>query len=213
MKLKGKIKSKSPLTPLFQRGESQPALFLSGAAGSCSWRTLALLRMAFDFPPLKKGGRGDLLSAPENQLIPDRFEHGLHLQQNLPIVESDDFQSHALQIRRTHTVDRRAWLGRMLRSIDFNDQPDRRQIEVDNVRADRFLPITGNAVELLSAKTEPEFVLGIGHVASNSACESLEGCVVFQHATSKPARRVIAHASSAASRGRKMPQTIDGVFQ
>ena len=212
MKLESKIKSKSPLAPLFQRGGSQPVFFLSGAAGSCTWRTMALPRTAFDFPPLKKGGRGDLLSAPTIQLIPDRLEHRLHLQQNLPIIESDDLQSHALQICRTHTVDRRAGLGRMLRSVHFNDQSDRRQIKVDDVRANRFLPITGDAIELLATKMEPEPVLGIGHVASKSACESFEGRVVFQHATSKPARRANAYASSAASNGRKMPQS-DGAFQ
>ena len=48
-------------------------------------------------PPLKKGGRGDLLSPSLSARIdepPDLLDYRIRLQQHLPIVESKNFQAH-----------------------------------------------------------------------------------------------------------------------
>ena len=211
----GKGKSKSPLPPLFQRGESHVA-FISlrsetfrserdGWPASGSTRSQPC-KAAPNPPPLKKGGRGDLLSAPTNQLTPNHLKHGMRLLQDLVIVETNDLQSQPLKVSSTLCVRLNSDFRQMLRTVDLDAQPDVGQVEINDVGTDWLLPIAGDSIQLLPAKIEPEPVLGVRHSIAKAACESFEGWVISEHASIGLSSPRFAHAHCSAPESRELPR-------
>jgi hypothetical protein len=57
----------------------------------------------------------------------------------------------------------------VLTAIDFHDESSLRGVEVDDILAQRLLPVEWNVENLFSANPHPETPLRVGHVGAKSA--------------------------------------------
>ncbi len=185
--------SKSPLPPFFKGGNRSGGL--SHLAGWTSvlapqrkrtlQRTVEASSGSKRIPPLKKGGRGDLLLAPPDSHFDesqDRFDYGVRLQQHLSIVESKNVQSHTAQNIGSSSIGSHCRSFKVLTTIHFNHQANSGRKEVDNVIAKRLLSIELHAVQLLSSQSKPEPVFGIRHSQAQASGDRLCSSGICKHA-------------------------------
>lgn len=186
-------KSKSPLPPFFQRVETLWRRVASGGPGECGRSTpetsiATNSRSTFRIeanPPLKKGGRGDLLLAPPGSHFDesqDRFDYGVRLHQHLSIVESKNLQSHTAQNIGSSSIGSHCRSFKVLATIHFNRQANSGRKEVDSVVAKWLLSIELHAVQLLSSQSKPEPVFGIRHSQAQASGDRLCSSGICKHA-------------------------------
>ena len=105
----------------------------------------------------------------------DHRPHAVEILKHVMVPEADN----AKPLTFEECSPPRVTLGRMLSTIDFNDQPPLGAEEIDNVGIDFDLLAELETVELSSAKDAPEFPLGVGRVLaqpSGSGCQEMVPC-------------------------------------
>ena len=189
--------SKSPLPPFFKGGKAHVMQGLNVSFATvdkevtllCLTETLQTKHKepsaAAETPPLKKGGRGDLLLAlldTHTDEAPDRLDHRVRLQQHLSIVESKNLQSHAAQNIGSPCIGKHRRFSRMLAAIDFHDQLNRRRVEIGYVLPERLLAIELHAMQLLSSLSKPQSVLCVGHAQAQASGDRFRFSGIGKHA-------------------------------
>ncbi len=160
-------------------------LFSGAPAASTEERATSFHRdIAEASPPLKKGGRGDLLSALANRLQ-NRLQYGARFQQRLPIIESQDPQAKARQECIAASVPCESVGGEMLAAIQLDHQIRGWPVEIDDVASQRLLPVELHAIKLFPAQVEPQPLLGVGHVTAQPARMGFQVAVIETHPESE----------------------------
>jgi hypothetical protein len=101
--------------------------------------------------------------------IPDRFEHGIQLLENLKVPEPHDPKSARLEPGRSHFISIN--LGCMLAAIEFDDQSRPEADEIDDIVSNRILLPELLPIRLPLLEMVPEAMLGLRHVLSEVAGE------------------------------------------
>ena len=192
--MSGKGKSKSPLPPFFKGGNIPRCLSKRLSQGMTAQAALSFCpktiqstsnESAEGFPPLKKGGWGDLLLTPFGNFPPDRLNHSIGFAQHLPIVKTQYTQSQLPKIAITGAITCHSSCIEMLSPIKFDHQASCRRKKINDVTPNRFLPVELHPMQLLSADVESQPLLGIGHIAAEPARVGFEIAFVSKHHESK----------------------------
>ena len=115
-------------------------------------------------PPVaqQRGGEGEgAISRFGLDLIQKRFENAFEIGEDIIVPESDHAVAATFQVGGP----RRVSLGRMLSSVDFDDEATLMADEVGDIGANRHLSAEFQTIELASADRAPELLFGLRLVA------------------------------------------------
>ena len=73
-------------------------------------------------------------------------------------------------------------------TINFDDKPSRRTIEINDEIADVFLSIELIIFDLFSADSEPKMELRVGHVFSEFSSVVFQASIEWEHSIENPPR-------------------------
>ncbi len=144
-------------------------------------------------PPLKKGGRGDLLlrsTDPHIDEPPYLLDHRIRLQQHLSIAETKHLQSHTPQRSASGFISNHRGCFKVLAAVHLDHQTNCRRIKVDDILTQRFLPIELNTMQLLPPQPTPHALLGVSHVPAQVSRARFELSVISKHHAIKAASRI-----------------------
>lgn len=134
--------------------------------------------------PLWKRGSGGFLD--RRHRCRDRFDDSIQLLQHLKVGKPEDPQTLLFQVSGAPLIVCRLLRFQMLGAVYFHHQGRRRGVEIDNVGADRLLPIELHPKHLLAAQPPPQALLRVSHCRAQPARPMLQARVVLEHAHKIP---------------------------
>jgi hypothetical protein len=98
--------------------------------------------------------------------VPDRIKHRFGLKQDVIVPKPQDAPALRFEVSGSRCI----YFIRVLRAIQFDDQPCGDTTEIGNTRWDRMLATELHFIESSSPEVLPKLSFGIGHVTTQSAC-------------------------------------------